>query len=87
MTSSGKLGEKPTATGWRIPEPLRHRLTSHAEYLAVEKETSTESMVAEWLEERLRLEERARALRTLEITEEDLPKKALKSSSKKQTAP
>jgi hypothetical protein len=77
MTVSGKNGEtpKPTAVGWRIPEPLRHRLTSHAEYLAVEKETSTESMVAKWLEERLLVEERARALRTLEITEEDLPKK------------
>jgi hypothetical protein len=89
MTTSGKLGKerRSKATGWRIPEPLRHRLTSHAEYLSVEKETSTESMVAEWLEERLRVEERARALRTLEITEEDLPRKALKPPSKKQAPP
>lgn len=73
MPDSGK-GEqrKLKRTGWRIPEPLRHRLTSHAEYLAAETETTTEEMVAKWLEERLRVEERARALRTLGITEKDL---------------
>jgi len=37
-------------------------------------------MVAEWLAERLQTEERKRALNTLGITEDDLPKKARKSS-------
>jgi hypothetical protein len=89
MTNGGKPeedarpeGTKHKAVGWRIAEPLRHRLTSHAEHLSAEakKEVSTESMVAEWLEERLQAEERKRALKTLGITEDDLPKKARKSS-------
>jgi hypothetical protein len=77
MTDGGKLDPEPKhkAVGWRISEPLRHRLTSHAEYLSVDKETSTEAMVAEWLEERLQIEERKRALRTLAIEEKDLPKR------------
>jgi cob(I)alamin adenosyltransferase len=89
MTTSGKSSgeaerKKPKAVGWRIAEPLRHRLTSHAEYLSseAEKEISTESMVAGWLEERLKEEERRRALRTLGITEENLPKQALKNARK-----
>lgn len=67
---------KPKATGWRISERLRHLLTSHAEYLSAEegKDVSTESMVAEWLEERLRTEERKRALKTLGLKEKDVPK-------------
>jgi hypothetical protein len=77
MPASGKDEEqpKPKPVGWRIAESLRHRLTSHAEYLSVEKETSTEAMVAEWLDERLRIEERKRALQTLEIEEKDLPRR------------
>lgn len=66
---------KSKQVSWRIPESLRHRLLSHAEYLSVEKETSTESMVAEWLEEKLAAEEKKRALRTLGIEEKDVPKR------------
>jgi hypothetical protein len=74
MPIIGKDGEpKPKPVGWRIDEALRHRLTSHAEYLAAEKETTTEAMVAEWLEEKLKIEDRKRALRTLRIEEKDLP--------------
>lgn len=64
--------------GWKIPEPLRRRLNSHAEYLSAEKEISVGVMVAPWLEERLQLEERKRALRTLGIDEKDLPKPSKK---------
>ena len=63
------------AVGWKIPEPLRRGLNSHSEYLSVENETSTDFMVAQWLEERLKIEDRARALRTLGLSEKDLPKK------------
>jgi len=69
-----KEDNKSKQVSWRIPDSLRHRLTSHAEYLAAEKETSTESMVSVWLEERLQLEERKRALRTLALEEKDLLK-------------
>ena len=77
-----KAESKSRQVSWRIPESLRHGLTSHAAHLskAAEKEITTEAMVAEWLEERLRIEERQRALETLGITEDDLPKKARKSS-------
>lgn len=52
--------------GWRIPDSLRHRLTSHAEYLISQgNETNTEIMVAAWLEERLKPEEIKRAYDTL----------------------
>jgi hypothetical protein len=71
---------KPKPVGWKVPESLRHRLNSHAEYLSVEKETSVGAMISPWLEERLVVEERKRALRTLGIAEKDLPKKAQKSS-------
>ncbi len=76
MPASGKDGEqpKPKSVGWRIAESLRHKLTSHAEYLSVEKEMSTEAMVANWLEERLQIEDRKRALRTLGIEEKDVPR-------------
>jgi hypothetical protein len=60
-----KSADKSKQVSWRISEALRHRLLSHAEYLSVEKETTTESMVAEWLGERLKIEEMRRSLRTL----------------------
>ena len=60
---------------WRISEALRHRLLSHAEYLSLDSETTTEQMVAKWLEEKLAIEEKKRALRTLGIEEKDLPKR------------
>lgn len=66
--------EKSKQVSWRIPESLRHRLLSHAEYLSTEKETTTEAMVGEWLKERLEQEEKKRALRTLGIEEKDIPK-------------
>ena len=75
MNSGGKADEHPKRpTGWRISEELRHRLTSHAEYLSAEagREITTESMVGGWLEERFRVEDRKRALKTLGITEEYL---------------
>jgi len=77
-----KAETKARQVSWRIPESLRHGLTSHAAHLSkgAEKEITTEAMVAEWLDERLQIEERKRALKTLGITEEDLPKKAPKSS-------
>jgi hypothetical protein len=77
-----KARPKSKQVSWRIPEPLRHGLTSHAAHLSrgAEKEITTEAMVAEWLAERLQTEERKRALNTLGITEDDLPKKAQKSS-------
>jgi hypothetical protein len=78
----GKGRAKSKQVSWRIPVALRHGLLSHAEHLSKEKETTTEKMVTQWLEERLKAEERARALRTLGITEEDLPKKAPKSSAR-----
>jgi hypothetical protein len=84
MATSDKNTELPDAksVGWKIPEPLRRRLNSHAEYLSAEKgeEISTGAMVSPWLEERIQLEDRKRALKTLGITEESLPKKARKSS-------
>ena len=61
---------------WKITESLRHRLNSHAEYLSAEKKTKTDVMVEQWLEERLKKEERLRAMRTLGIEEEDLPRRA-----------
>lgn len=68
--------KKRKAVGWRLPEGLRRRLNSHADYLSSERESEdeldTEVMVAEWLEERLRVEERKRALRTLGMKETDL---------------
>jgi hypothetical protein len=60
---------KSKQVSWRIPESLRHRLLSHAEYLSVEEVTTTEAMVGKWLEERLEIEEKFRALRTLGIAE------------------
>jgi hypothetical protein len=87
MDSGGKPEEeqkadtpaRPKATGWRISEGLRHLLTSHAEYLSWKegKEISTESMVAKWLEERLRIENRKRSLETLGLKEENLPKSGI----------
>ena len=71
-----KSENKSKQVSWRIPESLRHRLLSHAEYLSVEKEVSTEAMVGEWLAERLQIEERKRALSTLAIEEKDLPKRS-----------
>ena len=80
MHSGGKPSlnsPKHKPTGWRIPEALRHLLTSHAEYLSAEgEEVTTENMVAEWLEDRLKVEDRKRALKTLGIAEKDLPPKA-----------
>jgi hypothetical protein len=79
MPATGKddaAQSKAKQVSWRISEALRHRLTSHAEYLSLETETDTETMVAEWLEERLAVEERKRSLRTLGIEEKDLPKRA-----------
>lgn len=79
MPNSGKVDTPPTKArqvSWRISEALRHRLTSHAEYLSLEIETDTETMVADWLEERLAVEERKRSLSTLGIDERDLPKRA-----------
>jgi len=70
------------SVGWKIPEPLRRRLNSHSEYLSADKETATEAMVAEWLQERIEIEERKRALRTLGIEEQDLPKKSSAASRK-----
>ena len=70
------------SVGWKIPEPLRRRLNSHAEYLSVEKETPTEAMIAGWLEERVEIEERKRALRKLGIEEKDLPKRSAAVSQK-----
>jgi DNA-directed RNA polymerase subunit H (RpoH/RPB5) len=64
--------------GWKIPEPLRRRLNSHSEYLSVKNDTPTEMMVAEWLGERIEIEERKRALRKLEIEEKDLPEKPVR---------
>jgi hypothetical protein len=66
---------KSKQVSWRIPESLRRRLNSHVEYLSIEEETDTEDMVTQWLEDRLAIEERARALRTLAIEEKDLPKR------------
>jgi hypothetical protein len=68
---------------WYIPAPLRHGLNSHAEYLSIESEISTDAMVTKWLEERLKVEERVRALRTLEIEEKDLPRRSIKSGGQK----
>lgn len=78
-----KAANKSRQVSWRIPESLRHGLTSHAAHLSKEgeQEITTEAMVARWLDERLQSEERKRALKTLGITEEDLPKKARKSSA------
>jgi hypothetical protein len=66
------------SVGWKIPEPLRRRLNSHSEYLSVVKETATEDMVADWLQERIEIEERKRALHTLGIEEKDLPRRITK---------
>jgi hypothetical protein len=68
-----KKEEKKKRVGWYIPEPLRHGLNSHAEHLSVEKPTTTDEMVARWLEERLKIEDRKRALQRLGIHEDDLP--------------
>jgi hypothetical protein len=77
--TENKAGQPETkSVGWRIPEPLRRRLNSHSEYLSVEKETPTEAMVAQWLEERVQIEERKRALETLGIDEKDLPRTSRK---------
>ena len=72
---------EPKATGWKISEGLRQLLNSHAEYIAAEekKKTDVSAMVEKWLEERLRQEERKRALRTLGIEEKDLSKRGHKS--------
>ncbi len=71
----GASPPKYKQVSWRIPEPLRRRLNSHAEYLcSIDKETDTETMVEGWLKERLKMEERKRALRTLGIEEKDLAK-------------
>lgn len=79
MADTGKTPEaEGKAVGWKIPEPLRRRLNSHAEYLSVEKEISVGAMVSPWLDERLQLEERKRALATLGIAEKDIHKNAKK---------
>jgi hypothetical protein len=78
MSSSGEDNDPKKHVSWRISERLRHRLTSYAEYLSVESEISTEDMVAKWLEDRLTVAERERALRTLGIEEKDLPKRPAK---------
>jgi hypothetical protein len=62
------------AVGWKIPESLRRLLNSHSEYLSAEKETTTDAMITEWLEQRLKDEDRKRALKTLGITEKDIRK-------------
>jgi hypothetical protein len=64
--------------GWKISEQLRRRLNSHAEYLSATEETSTDEMIADWLETRLKIEERVRALQILGMEEKDLPKSARK---------
>jgi len=64
--------------GWKISEQLRRRLNSHAEYLSAPEETSTDEMIADWLETRLKIEERVRALQILGMEEKDLPKSARK---------
>ena len=66
--------EKSKQVSWRIPESLRRRLNSHVEYLSIKEETDAEILVAQWLDERLQSEERKRALNTLGIEEQDLPK-------------
>jgi hypothetical protein len=76
MAGSGEDNDPKKHVSWRISERLRHRLTSHAEYLSVEEEMTTEAMIEKWLDERLRIEERKRALRTLALEEKDLPKRA-----------
>ena len=68
--------------GWKIPEPLRRRLNSHSEYLSVEKETTTDAMVTEWLEERIEIEERKRALRILGIDEKAISKRSATAAQK-----
>ena len=77
MAKDGKLADSQEikAGGWKIPEPLRRGLNSHSEYLSIENETSTDAMAALWLSERLKVEEKARALRTLGLNEKDLPRK------------
>jgi len=47
---------------WYIPPGLRHWLNSHAEYLSVirREEISTNSMVVEWLTDRIKIEESKR---------------------------
>ena len=74
------MPDETKPVGWKIPEALRRRLNSHVEYLSIENETSVGAMITPWLEERLLVEERKRALKTLGIAEGDLPKKARKSS-------
>ena len=76
MASNTSNDDQLKPVGWRILESLRHRVTSHAEYLASETQITTEAMVGQWLEERLEIEERKRALRKLGIEEKDLPRKA-----------
>jgi hypothetical protein len=75
----GSPDDKSKQVSWRILESLRHRLISHAEYLSAEKETTTEAMVGEWLEERLDAEERKRALHKLGITDNALLKPRAKT--------
>jgi hypothetical protein len=67
------------SVGWKIPEKLRHRLNSHAEHLSAEggEEVSVGAMITPWLEERIHIEERKRALQTLKITEKDLPNSSI----------
>ena len=79
-TEKDSLQAEGKPVGWRISEALRHRLNSHAEYLSATsgKETSVGEMISPWLDEKLRLEERARALSTLAIGEKDLPKQSRK---------
>ena len=73
---------KKVQAGWKIPESLRRRLNSHAEYLSsVDKPIRTEEMIAPWLQDRLVVEEKKRALRTLEIEESDLTKIAKNKAS------
>jgi hypothetical protein len=76
---TGTPDDKSKQVSWRISESLRHRLISHAEYLSVEKETTTEAMVGEWLKERLDEEEKKRALQKLGIEEKDIPKRRSKA--------
>lgn len=76
MANEPKAGEKKKKTkqvSWKISERLRKLLNSHAEYLAAisGKESDVHGMVEQWLEDRLRQEERLRARRILGIEEKE----------------
>jgi hypothetical protein len=65
--TKAKIAKERKGVAWYIPPRLRHWLNSHAEYLsAIGKETSTDTMVVEWLKERVKVEEKKRDLHELE---------------------